>query len=85
MGKGDKPSDVIAEQLEQLLKKVREMERGGNLDELLNEEVDALGLVVREQAVRERDENDDRHEAVFPPCDDVPEVREREDEEGRQA
>lgn len=58
----------IDQAVEQFLSRVRKMKRGGDLDALLNDEIDHLSRLLYEEAVRERDDAAASPEADFPPC-----------------
>ena len=68
-----------SEKLEEIRKRVRAMERGGDLDELLNQACDQLSQVMREEMLAER-ENDACDQADSPPST-VPELRAGLDEQ----
>lgn len=58
---------TTAERVEQLFERVRQMERGGNLEALLERECDEVKRLLYEQALGERAKVTASDEADFPP------------------
>jgi predicted metal-dependent hydrolase len=66
------------ERIEEMRRRVREMERGGDLDSLLNYECKEVARLLREEMLAERERHTASDEAAFPPSG-VPALRKRPD------
>jgi len=69
-------SSRIQVAVDQFFARVRAMARGGDLDALIDEEIDCLERVLYEEAIREREEAAASPGAAFPPSG-VSAVRQR--------
>lgn len=62
-----KSVERIAERIEEMRRRVRGMERGGDLDSLLNRECKEVARLLREEMLAERERHAASDEAAFPP------------------
>ena len=68
----------IEDRIEEMRRRVRAMERGGDLDSLLNRECKEMARLLREEMLAERERHAASDEAAFPPSG-VPTLRKRPD------
>ena len=69
------PESRVGKRFEEMLERVRSMKRDGNLEELIQSEIEEMRRLLHEEALAERARIDASEEADFPPSP-MPGVRE---------